>query len=129
MTEKIAGESKGLLASLAALIATLVAIIHTRLNLLSTDIEEYRGYLLTLLALTFTALFFLGMGVLLATILLIAIFWETHRLLVLGSLTGFFLTAGLITWGIILYKIKTTPKLFATSLSELAKDRQSISPL
>ncbi|MBS1132667.1 MAG: hypothetical protein H6R16_3669, partial [Proteobacteria bacterium] len=47
MSEKTPGESKGLLESLTTLAATLVAIAHTRLDLLSSDLEEEREHLLS----------------------------------------------------------------------------------
>ena len=74
MSEKTPGESKGLLESLTTLAATLVAIAHTRLDLLSSDLEEEREHLLSLLVLAFAALFCLGVGVLLATLLLVVAF-------------------------------------------------------
>lgn len=126
MAENPPGASKGLLDSLTALAATLVAIAHTRLDLLSTDLEEERAHVLSLLVLSLTALFCVGVGVVMATLLLVVAFWDTHRLLVLGTLTGFFLTLGIAAGGIVLYKIRTKPKLFAASLSELAKDRQQL---
>jgi len=49
MTEKTPGGSKGLLESLTTLAATLVAIAHTRLDLLSADVEEERAHVLSLL--------------------------------------------------------------------------------
>lgn len=121
-----AGERRGLLDSLTTLAATLVAIAHTRLDLLSTDLEEEREHLLSLLVLALAALFCLGVGVVLAAILLVAAFWDTHRLLVLGSLTGFFLAAGLAACGFAMRKARTKPRLFAGSLSELFKDRQHL---
>ncbi len=121
-----AGERRGLLDSLTTLAATLVATAHTRLDLLSTDLEEEREHLLSLLVLTLAALFCLGVGVVLAAILLVAAFWDTHRLLVLGSLTGFFLAAGLAACGFALHQAKTKPRLFAGSLSELFKDGQHL---
>lgn len=120
------GKSKGLLASLGGLAASLVAIAHTRLDMLALDIEEGRDYVLSLLVLGLVGLFCLGVGVILATILMVAIFWDTHRFLVLGSLTGFFLVAGLVAWGVIMQKTKVKPRLFAGSLSELLKDRQHL---
>lgn len=126
MTEKTPGESKGLLESLTALAATLVAIVHTRLDLLSTDLEEEREHLLSLLVLALTALYCLGVGAVLATILLVAVFWDTHRLLVLGSLAGFFLAVGMAAWMFAMYKMRTKPRVFAASLSELFKDRQQL---
>ena len=126
MAEKTPGESKGLLASLTTLAATLVAIAHTRLDLLSADMEEDRVHLLSLLVLTLTALFCLGVGVVLATMLLVVAFWDTQRLLVLGSLAGLFLAVGMTAWMIVMHKAKTKPRVFAASLSELLKDRQQL---
>ena len=126
MNEKTPGGSKGLLESLATLAATLVAIAHTRLDLLSTDLEEDREHLLSLLVLTLAALFCLGVGLVLATILLVVAFWDTHRILVLSTLAGCFLAAGMAAWGFAIHKARTKPRLFAASLSELLKDRQQL---
>ncbi len=126
MTEKTTGGSKGLLESLTTLAATLVAIAHTRLDLLSADLEEDGERFLSLLVLSLTALFCLGVGVVLATILLVVAFWDTHRLLALGTLAGFFLAAGLAAWAFAMHKARTKPRIFAASLSELLKDRQQL---
>lgn len=126
MSEKSPGGGKGLFESLTTLVATLVAIAHTRLNLLSADVEEYREHLLSLLVLALATLFCLGVGVVLATILLVVAFWDTHRLLVLGALAGFFLAAGMAAWGFAMHKARTKPRLFAASVSELLKDRQQL---
>ena len=126
MSEKPPGGGKGLLESLSALTATLVAIAHTRLDLLSSDLEEERAHLFTLLVSTLVGLFCIGIGVVLATFLLVVVFWDTHRLLALGSLTGFFLVAGVATGLYAMRKARTKPRLFAASLSELSKDRQHL---
>jgi uncharacterized membrane protein YqjE len=126
MAEKTPGKHTGLFASLTTLAATLVAIAHTRLDLLSNDLEEEREHLLSLLIFSLASLFFLGVGVVLTTILLVVTFWDTNRLLVLGLLAGLFLTSGLAAWGVVLHKARTKPKLFAASLSEFLKDRQRL---
>ncbi len=126
MTEKTPGGSKGLLESLAALAATLVAIAHTRLDLLSAELEEDRERVLSLLVLTLAALFCLGVGVVLATILIVVAFWDTHRVLALSGLAGFFLAVGMAAWMFAMHKARTKPRLFAASLSELLKDRQQL---
>jgi len=126
MTDKTPGASKGLLDSLTMFAATLVAMAQTRLELLSADLEEEREHFFSLLVLSLAALFFLGVGMVLAAILLVAVFWDTHRLLVLGSLAGLFLAAGLAAWLFAMNKAKTKPRLFAASLSELLKDRQQL---
>ena len=85
--------SKGLLESLKTLTGTLVAILHTRLELFSTDLEEERARLATLFILTLVALFCMGVGVILAALFVVVAFWDTHRLLALGGLTGLFYSA------------------------------------
>lgn len=126
MSDKTPAESRGLLESLSTLTATLVAIAHTRLDLLSTDVEEDRVHVLSLLVLALAALFFIGLGVVLATILLVVAYWDSHRLLALGSLAGLFLAVGVGAWAYALHKARTKPRLFAASLSELLKDRQRL---
>lgn len=126
MPEKAIGPGQGLFESLGTLGATLVAIAHTRLDLLSLDLEEERAHLFSLLMLALVALFCLGIGVLLATLLLVVAFWDTHRLLVLGALAGMFLAIGAAAWGFAFNKARTKPRIFAASMSELAKDRQQL---
>jgi uncharacterized membrane protein YqjE len=126
MSERTSGGSKGLLESLTTLAGTLVAIAHTRLDLLSADLEEERAHLLSLLVLTLAALFCLGIGVVLVTILIVVAFWDTHRLLALGAVAGLYLVIGMGVWVFALHKARTKPRLFAASLSELFKDRQQL---
>lgn len=126
MSENTPKQSKGLMESLSTLASTLVAIVHTRLDLLSTDLEEDREHLLALVMLSLVALFSLLVGVVLVAILLVVTFWETHRLLTLGLLAGFFLMVGFTAWLIALRKVRTKPKLFSGSLLELLKDRQKL---
>lgn len=126
MTGKIHDGGKGLLNSLCTLATTLAAVVQTRLELLSADLEEDREHWLSLLALALTALFCLGVGVVLATILLVVVFWDTQRLLVLGILAGLFLSGGIAAWLFAMHKIKTKPRIFAASLLELSKDRQQL---
>jgi len=126
MAENISGGSKGLLDSLSTFAATLSAIVQTRLELLSVDMEEERVHYLSLLMLVLVALFCRGVGVVLATILLVVVFWDTQRILVLGLLAGLFLTGGITAWLFAMHKVKTKPRIFAASLLELFKDRQQL---
>ena len=120
--------SQGLVYSVTAFASSLLASIHTRLSLFSIDLEEAKGRFLCLLALFLTAFLCLSVGLILATLLIVVAFWDTHRLLTLGLLTGFFISSGFIALGVALYKVKTKPRLFETSLSELYKDRQHLGP-
>ena len=118
--------AEGLLNSLKNLTLTLIAIIHTRLELISTDLEEGRERFISLLAMAFVSLFSLCFGAVLLTILVVVVFWDTHRLLVLGSLTGLFLISGAVLGAIVVGKLKSMPRMFEASLAELIKDHQEI---
>lgn len=122
----MAEENKGLLDSLATFATTLVSIAHTRLELLSTDLEEDRARLFSLVVLYLIAAFCLVVGLVLAIVLTVFILWEDHRLLALSSVAGFFVLAGLLVYGFARHKTKTKPKLFSASLLELLKDQQSL---
>lgn len=128
MTAENTLAGKGLLDSLKTLTGTLVAILYTRLELFSTDLEEERARLATLLVWTLVALFCLGVGVILAALLLVVAFWDTHRLLVLGGLTVLFLLGGLSASWMAQYKLRTKPKLFSASLAELYQDSTQLPP-
>lgn len=126
MAEEPQAAAVGLFESLKTLSVSLVGVVHTRLELLSTDIAEEREHLITLLLLMQLALFFLGMGVLLLALMIVVAFWESHRLLVLGGLTGLFLLASVGVAWLAMHKTRTRPRLFAASLAELSKDRQHL---
>lgn len=126
MSEETAAGSKGLFDSLRGLAASLVAIVHTRLDLLSTDLEEARDRLLSVLVMLFVALFCLGVGVLSLALLIVVAFWDSHRLLALSGVTAAFLTGGVVAFGCARHTLRTKPRLFAASLAELSKDRQQL---
>lgn len=119
-------ETEGLLASLKTLTLTLVSVAHTRLELLSTDVAEERARLTVILMSVMVALFCLGVGVVLLAMLIVVMFWETHRLAALGSLTALFLAAGAALWLFALNKLRNKPRLFEASISELTKDRDRL---
>lgn len=120
-----AGE--GLFASLKNLSVTLVGIVQTRLELLSTDIAEERARLGAILLLALVAMFCIGVGVVLLALLIAVLFWDTYRLAALGGLTAVFLAAGAWAGWMALHKLRTKPRLFEASIAELAKDREQLS--
>lgn len=118
--------SRGLFESLKLLTAHLLAITHTRLDLLSTDMEEDRDRLIAILVLLLTALFCFGVGIVLLAVLIVVAFQNNNQLLVLSSLTGIFLLAGVAAIGFIMQQRKGKPRLFAASLTELGKDVEQL---
>ena len=118
--------SPGLLGSARRVLVSLIEIGQTRLQLASTEVEEERLRIAELLLYATVALFFLGVGLVLASLLVVLLFWDTHRELVLAGLSGLFLLVGVglaITWR---HKARHKPKLLATTVAELQRDRDAL---
>ena len=118
--------SPGVLGSLRKLAATFVAMVQTRLELLSTEAEEELVRLTRLWLLSAVALFLLALAVMGASLFLVVLFWETHRLLVVGLLTLVYGAAGFAVAMHARREARARPRLFAASVAELAKDREQL---
>ncbi len=122
--EPAPGQVTGVLAALQRLLATFAEILHTRIEILSTELEESGGRVRQLFVYGLVSLFCLGVGVVLATVFIVAAFWETHRLYVLGGFAVFYLGIGVIAALVMRHKIRTRPRLFSATMAELGKDRE-----
>lgn len=115
------------MASLQRLMATLLEILQTRAEIVATEFEEERARLLGLVVFGVLMLFFVGVGLMLLTLFVVMLYWDTHRLAVLGWFALLHLGLGGLA-GLMLYRrLKSRPRLFATTLSELVKDRDRLS--
>lgn len=123
MADPAPGATRGLLDSLSNVAGTLVTILQTRLSLLSADMEDGHRQFLTLLVSIIAALMALGIGLILATIAVVSIYWDTHRTLALALLAGGYLIAGGVCLYVAVRRARSRPRMFAASLDELAKDR------
>jgi uncharacterized membrane protein YqjE len=117
----------GLLGSLKNLVATLVDVAHTRLQLLGNEIHEERLRLQQLWLLAFIALFFFVLGVLLCTLFVIVLFWDSNRLLAIGGFAGVYLAIGTGFAIAVRNRAARGSRLFEASLGELKKDRARVS--
>lgn len=113
----------GLFASLRGLFATGVAILHTRLELLATEVREEQARLLGMVAFGAAALIFLAAGLVFLSIFFTVLLWDSNRLLVLGIFAALFLGAGAVALLVARRNARTPSRLFAASLAELAEDR------
>jgi uncharacterized membrane protein YqjE len=126
--DSVSGQQTGLMGSLKTLAATLVGIGCTRLELLSNEIEEQRVWLSSMLLWTLISLFCAAVGIVLVAILLVVVFWDTYRLLTLFILVFVFVLGAIISSQVALGKARAKPKLFSTSLVELSKDHEQLTP-
>lgn len=127
MSEQRAGEpATGILQSLRNLAATLVALLQNRLELLVTDLEEERVRLLQLLFWAAGALFFFALGVLMVTMLIVLLLWDSHRIVGVAVLAAVFLAIGVGLAIGVRNRMHVRPRLFSSSLDELAKDKDRL---
>lgn len=116
----------GLFDSVKQFGATLTGVVATRLALLANELHEERLRLTQMLFLALLAFFFFGLALVMGTTFLVVLFWESHRLWVLGALGVSFTLAGSGLIFLLLDHLRQKPKLFAASLAELHKDRASL---
>lgn len=121
-------QGRGLGASLQGLMATVLAIFHTRLELLVTEVEEEKRRLLATVAWGAVGVLVGCFTLAFAAVFITVLFWDSHRLLVVGLMT---LTFGLISaWA--MHRVKTllreSGQMLAATLAELDADRQALMP-
>lgn len=112
----------GLLHSIRVLLATLLSTLRTRGELLQVELEEERLRIAGMTLFALAAAIFLALGVLLLSVFLILLFWDTHRVLVSGLLALLYLAIGMGCALAARSRSQVKSKLFAASLAELGKD-------
>ena len=116
----------GLVDSLSRLGRTALGMLRTRLEILGTELEEERIRFAQLALAVAAIAFCLQMAVLLFVAFLVVSLWETHRLATLGAFAAFFLAAGVVGMLVLKRRLARRPKMFASSLGELAKDEERL---
>ena len=116
----------GLSDSLRVLAATLLAILYTRVELLSTELEEQWVWLSSMLVWALVGVFCACTGIVLVTLFVVLALWETHRLVALGVPAIIFFVATAVACLVVRGKGRAKPPLLAASLAELSKDHKEL---
>lgn len=120
--------TSGLMASLRRLLATLAGIVETRIELLSMEIEEQALLFWQLLLLAVAVLVFSGLALLTFSVWILLLFWDSHPTTAMACLTLTYLAAALAALLGFRSRCRSRPRLFASSLGELARDRAHLAP-
>ncbi|HJR70792.1 MAG TPA: phage holin family protein [Gammaproteobacteria bacterium] len=120
------GPIGSLFRSLRNLLATAVAIGHTRLELLSTELQREIHQAAEILLWAAVALLAAGIGLFLLAILVVFVFWDTHRMLASVVVTAVFFAMAATATLVLRAKIRNKPRLLDGTLTELAKDRAGL---
>ncbi|MCB1900572.1 phage holin family protein [Cognatazoarcus halotolerans] len=117
---------KRLSASLRGLIDSTLATVQTRIELLVVEVREEKLRAASFLFNTVLSALFLAFGVVFLAVFLTVLWWDEHRLLVLGISTAALFVAGLFTAGRATREFKRSNRLFSASLAELSQDRETL---
>lgn len=116
----------GILHSGKRMLAILVSMVRTRLNLLAVELIQEKSRIWVILVLTALALIFASMALLALSTLVVALFWDQYRLQAIGCLSLFYVLATIVTLIVLQRKAKAGSSLFAGTLSELSKDSAAL---
>jgi uncharacterized membrane protein YqjE len=116
----------GLLASLREVCAALAALIHSRVELVTRELERERVRVTRLALIAAVALFFFFLGTLTLTLFVIVLFWDSQRLVAIGALTVLYLG---IAVGLALYaksEAGRAARPFAATVAAFKEDRKRL---
>ena len=126
-TSTSSAPATGLFHSLSKLLATLFAVAQTRLELLTTEVQEEIQRATALLIWGSIALLSAGIGIFFVGITIILAFWDTHRLPAALAVTAVVLGICVVSIVILSIKVRGRVRLLHATRSELAKDREQLS--
>ena len=116
----------GLLHSLSNFAGTLIAVAHTRLQLLTTELQEEVRQVGAILLWAFVAAFTAMLGLFLAALVVIFAFWETHRIAASLAMIAMFVGMAIFAGLVLRNKLRSKSPLLDDTLAELAKDRDNL---
>jgi uncharacterized membrane protein YqjE len=116
----------GLVGSLRRLCATLLQVVQTRLELVSTDMAEARLDWVRIALVVLGIVSCLQAGLLLAVLFVVLVVGQGHQLAAIG-ISALVLLLGVVS-GVLWLRwwLKHRPPLFASTIAEFRKDRDRL---
>ncbi len=121
-----AAPQAGLIASVRRMLATLLELGSTRLELVSVEIQEQIEYAASLLLWGIAAIFFASLTVLLLALTIVIACWEQHRLLAAGLVTAAFALIAVIAALVVRRRLQTRPRFLSATSGELRRDAEAL---
>jgi uncharacterized membrane protein YqjE len=116
----------GLFDSLRSLLATLVAMAHTRVDLFGTELEEELQRVVTLAVGAMLVLALANLALLFSALVVIAAFWDTHRVAAVAGVAAGFGTLAVVSYFFVRARTRRRTRLLAATLGELHRDLQAL---
>ena len=105
---------------------TLLSFVLTRTRLAAGELEEQAVRLIEIVIWLAVALFFLGVALVFAALLVVLLFWDSNRLLAAGLLAALFVCISAGAALLARLRLRERPKLLAATLAELERDRDTL---
>ena len=124
--EPVRGPIAGLFASMAKLLATAIGIAQTRLELLTTELQEEVHRVAEIMVYAVIALLAAGVGLFLLALVVIFAFWDTHRIVASIAVTSTVFLIAIVAALVLRAKVRGKPPMLDGTLAELKKDRETL---
>jgi len=116
--------------SLAATAGDIVAILRTRLEIFSVELNEEKSRAIVLVGMTLAGMFFLALALLVFSLWIAALFWPTeYRYWALGALALLYALAGFVLLLWVRHRLMSDPPAFEVTVEELERDARMFSIL
>jgi uncharacterized membrane protein YqjE len=112
----------GLFGSLRALIATLVAMAHTRVELFGTELEEEVRRVVALLLGGVLVLALASLALVFSGLVVIAAYWDTHRVAATACVAIGFTVLAAVSYLAVRQRTRRRSRLLSSTLDELERD-------
>jgi uncharacterized membrane protein YqjE len=112
----------GMLSTLTRMLKTLRDVVENRIELFLVEWWEERLRLLDALVLLLAGTICALMALLVATLAVVVVFWDTHRVLVLALIILAYTGAAGVAFGMLRSRIRRW-RAFAATLEQIKKDR------
>jgi uncharacterized membrane protein YqjE len=122
------GRGPGLFASLPRLLTTTIEILHTRVDIVVTELEEERERMRELVVFGVLTLFFASFGLVLLTLFIIVVLWDAYRVYAVGGFALLYIGLGILAGVEVRRRLKAQPRLLATILEDVSKGRPHPAP-
>ena len=117
------GAGGGLLDSLKALGRVAVDMLHTRLDLLATELAEEQGRITELLLIGAVSLLCVFLATVFAAFFVVVLFWDTpYRLVAPGVIAVALAIVAAVAGITFRRRVRSKSKLFSATLGELGED-------
>ena len=120
------GAATGLFHSLRSFAATLVAVAHTRLELLTTELQEEVQRAAGLVIWSFVAMLSAIIFLFFAGLTVVFVYWDTHRVVAAVAVTSTFAVFAIAAVIMLVIKFNSRPRFLDATLTELGKDAAAL---